>query len=832
MAEVTILTFYQDIVELQKRGLVQQRGQWRAVLPHAIANRLAADAVDSFPGDVLTQSLVDQASERVTRSFSRRLGYLHESKAVNKIVQQWFLPNGRFNDLSKLTDIGFQIFTNIASVHEKSTLDAIERATHNPDFISKENWHLYDFVRIVRSLAYEQDLFDQAIAILVRFAIAKPASQNWNSIRDILKSLFFCHLSGTEAKSEQRSKVVRELILSRDESSQKLGYVLLDAALETSGFFSHYGFDFGARKRGYGWWPKTKEDIRSWFNPFIGIAVEAGKIDTSSGRQARVALGKALRGLWANAILREEIIAAAYELRPIDGWPEGWLGTRQILTWDKEKMGAESLQELIRLEQELAPRDLKAEIRAKVLTSGSLADDFDEDTDDPVAQYRRAEQVAEELGKKASHDEKLLFDLLPDLFRYPTSENVWNFGLGVGREIQTPTSLLVQARYIVERAEQGSLNFHFLWGYISGLGKVRPDDVSAFLEAALLDEVWSKWFPDLQLQVKLDEVGYQRLLKSLELDNTPTCLYGNLRCGRVTDPLTVDQILTLVDMIAAKPDDGLFIAIEVLAQVIHCAKEKDDDYRKQLASVCILFLRSIDWTKIQRDYRHIYYRIESILGFALTASCSENEILEILHNLIAHEKSENCLFSFDQGKFLAPFFKVYPKRTLDAVYVADEDGNYTTARRLVSLSMGDEEESAVREVPDDILLKWCDISPEDRYIFAADTCQLFEKKSSEQAETKSAIALSVVAKSVFAGAKDKKAVLDIFINRFRPKSCVSGSLSAILTTRLQLLRSLNPEGDLTLMFEIAEAEEAFKKKIASIEAREQAEERGRTGSFE
>lgn len=78
IAEVTPLSFSRNIVELQRRGLVQARAQWRAVLPHAIANRLAARAVESIPKKILIESLIDNASDRVARSFSRRLGYLHE----------------------------------------------------------------------------------------------------------------------------------------------------------------------------------------------------------------------------------------------------------------------------------------------------------------------------------------------------------------------------------------------------------------------------------------------------------------------------------------------------------------------------------------------------------------------------------------------------------------------------------------------------------------------------------------------------------------------------------------------------------------------------------
>ena len=146
--------------------------------------------------------------------------------------------------------------------------------------------------------------------------------------------------------------------------------------------------------------------------------------------------------------------------------------------------------------------------------------------------------------------------------------------------------------------------------------------------------------------------------------------------------------------------------------------------------------------------------------------------------------------------------------------------------------MGGQQKTAVSEVPDDILIKWCDISPEDRYIFAADICQLFEKSYSDQSPTNTTLALSSVAKSIFAGAKDKKAVLEVFSNRFHPRSYYDASLSVILKKRLELLATLNPADDEALRIQIAPAEEALKTIIASIEASEEADERAKTGSFE
>lgn len=828
LAEVTENTFYQHVVELLHRGLVQQRGQWRAVLPHSIANRLAIEAINFFPRDMLIQALFDHASDRIKRSFSRRLGYMHESKTVNEIVQKWLSPNGKFNDLSKLTDIDCQVFTNIAPVHEQSTLDAIERATFNPDFFSNENRNQIYFARTVRSLAYEPALFDQATATLIQFAIIEPENRNWDSTRDTLKSLFFCHFSGTKARSDQRAKVVENLLLSNDDKRKELGFILLEAALKTTNFAPTYGTDFGARKRDYGWWPKTDDDVKSWYKPFLKIAVDVGQNITTNGRKARTVLGESMHGLWANAGMGKEIISVANELKQIDGWPAGWLGTLQVLKWAKEEISSEPLEELHKLQQELAPKDLKTEIRAKVLRSGSFADELDEELDDPIVPYQMAEKIAEDLGKKAACNADLLFDLLPDMLSDSTFENVWNFGYGIGQETQNPEPLLARARDIIEHAQQGSVCLQFLQGVIAG---VQPNKISTFLDKALFDNIWIKWFPELQLQVRLDDAGYKRLLKSLDLGNTPTWQYLNLN-GRVTESLSVEQILTIVGKIKEKPDDGLFIAIKVLARVIHLVNKKNNAYQQDLASGCIVFLQKLDWSKIQIDYQHIHYETQSILRFALTSRGSESEILAILHDLFTHLKSEKCRFFFGQGKFLAPFFEVYPEKTLDAVYVADEDGHYYTAYRIVSLSIGDEQETAIREVPNDALIKWCEISPEDRYVFAAETCQLFQKKPSDQGDANTTLSLSEVAKSVFSGAYDKKEILEIFSNRFHPMSYDVKSLSTILKARLKLLSTLNPTSDKLLGIQIAQAEDSLRTKIAKIQADEDTNERARTGSFE
>lgn len=835
VAEVTIQTFYRNVSELQKRGLVQERGKWRAVLPHAISNRLALNAIQSNPPSLLVQRFVTDASERVARSFSRRLGYLHESKHAQQIVENWLKPEGFLGDVSSLNTIKREMLENVSPVNQRAALNALLRAAENPHFIAVTNSSRAHTARLLRSLAYEPDLFDEAASALLKLALVEPDDYKLDSTRDILQSLFYVHLSGTLATPEQRAKFVRTLAFSGDVAKQKLALTLLRAGLESHHFSSHYGFDFGALKRSYGWHPRTFKGVQEWYRLFIDIAVDLGKTTTPLGSDARALLGSAFRGLWGDARMHEALTDAAREFAAVDGWPDGWIGIRNTLLWDKEHLDSTSMDQLRVLEQELAPHELLAKIKAKVLSRGAFGADLDDECEQDdsesksaAAWHHKAQEEAETLGKAAAFDTDALADLTPYVSRAKSTDKSWNFGFGIGQVAASTQEILDRIKQVVPEIKKDGMNSLFIRGLVAGWNKAKPSEVAEFLECALTDEVWGEIFPELQVAIGIDAAAHGRLIQCIQIGKAPAWQFHYLGMGRATDPLSVEQIASLITPLAAKPDGGLLAAIDVLNMVIHCTDTKDEQYKEGLRAYCLKLVGELDWSLVDLANENFLHHLEWIIEFALDCSEPHEVAAKTLNRLVQQERSGKRVFPTRLGNVLLPFFKKCPIQTLDAVYTKDE---VTALKRMLGIRLDRHGDTAIGVVPEESLLEWCRVSPEDRCVFAAQTCKLFERPSPGEGGDEAVIGISNTAANLLVLAPDKKKVLETLVSRFHPTSW-SGSLATIMRQRFQHLDDLNPTGNPELTTLIAEMKAHLLKIVEREERWEQEQERSETGSFE
>jgi hypothetical protein len=193
--------------QLKHRDLVQRRSAWRAILPHAIANRLAKMALEEIPFDAIEEQFT---TERLLKSFTRRLSYLHESEVAVRIATRWLGPGGYLGSVADLNQFGQTLLTNIAPVAPEAVLAAIERAMSGAESKRLIDDHGFRnrFISTLHSIAYDAPLFDQCVAILIAFALAEPANHSTHPATSSLQHLFHIFLSGTHAPVEQRAQVV------------------------------------------------------------------------------------------------------------------------------------------------------------------------------------------------------------------------------------------------------------------------------------------------------------------------------------------------------------------------------------------------------------------------------------------------------------------------------------------------------------------------------------------------------------------------------------------------------------------------------------------------
>lgn len=832
LAELSIKGFLRGIAEIERRGLAQRRGKWRALLPHAISNRLASHALDEYPITELVTKLVDHGPERLARSFARRLSYLHESQVARTIVGGWLKEGGRYGDLVFLESKDASLFQLIAPVCPEQALKAIERAAEAPDIASRTGVDLEKLAGVARLIAYDANWFERVVELLL--TLANRAHSNAGarrSILDLLKSLFFCHLSGTHATAQQRASIVQRLLDSQVLDECDIGMDLLSAGLEAWQFSCSYPFEFGARKRDYGWAPHSRQDMEAWFSPLIAMAVELGAEDSELGRRARELLGKEVRSLWTRAGMRSELIKAAPHLVAVDGWPDAWISARRILNWDRGNLDPDDLDQLNEFERLVSPKNLRESVIAKVL-SRNVIDSFEEgDGEDRFeARSREAAEEAERLGESLAANEPLLLELLPRLMGPHNQGNPWHLGHGVGQSMVEAPKLMSAIRQLLATEEPDKVRTLFLHGALSGWAKVDPEGLSSFLDGAIDDSVWGLWFPELQTSINLDGKGFDRLLSSLARGLTPAYRYGAV--WTIARDFSIEQISFLVDAICRHSDDGQRVAIDVLHMIMIGAKEKPRELRESLGKYTIGFLGRLDWSSIDTDRGCLEYELDGLIKSAVKASDSAEELSQMISGVVSFRRNHPRWFPAPRGNFIKPILRRYPKTVLNAVYVPDEDGSYQAAARMLANETGKEEQTAVESVRDEEFIQWCEESPADRYTFAAQTCRLFEVAASgDSALAEVAPSLSSIVLKIIERAPDKSAIVGALVSRFLPTS-YTDSEGAVIKQRLALFDAIDTMGNIELAQALKKGRGDLEKRTQWWGNRKRVDQRGREESFE
>jgi hypothetical protein len=824
---------YRGVAELRRRDLVQARAQWRAVLPHAIANRLAKMVLQNIPPSKVRLLLVDSTSERLLRSFSRRLGYLDDSKEAKAIIEAWLAPDGLLGDISNLNEVGRAIFNNIAPVMPEAALSALEHALAAADETTLR--HCTHFVRLLRSLAYEPDFFERAFALLAKFAALSVESDGNDEATGVVETLFYIYLSGTHAPIGMRVKAAETLLGSEDARMRSVGIKALEALLKTDHFMSHYDFDFGARSRNHGYHPSNGEEVRAWYDATLKLARNFALSNSPIAAAVRKAVTREFRGVWSRTGRAEQLDQLVRDIAAKSFWRDGWVAARETRGYDGSAMSPELRARLTALEAFLRPRDLANRVRGLVVgPPGGTLDLFEEEDEegteeeggqpkprprlDYSARAARTAAAIRELGHDVAADEKTFRTLLPELMSGNDKERM--FGEALAEAVESPRA--TWDAIVTQFAAKEDAGLALPGGFLQGLQKRDAGLAGAVLDEALEAPALAAWFPALQAVATIDGRALARLHRALELGIAPVTRFYSLAYGRTCDNVPGAPFRDLVLAIARKPGGGP-VCIELISMRLHSDREAKRGPIPEVCEAGRIVLGGFEFHRKDNRAAHEDHELGTVVRATLGGLEGPPVARQLCRKLMtASAKRE--IRAYDHDDLMNALLRVHAADVLDELFSGDAKSVKESVRFLQDILR--HRKNIFDDISDDTLLEWCDQDPRMRYPLMAAVAVFFRGRDEDDASEWQPLIGKLLEK-----APEPRLVLNEIIHRLHPSSW-SGSLATALEQRKKLLRALPGIEAPVLAPTVAEAHARLQATIDAERRSEQKEAEARNNRFE
>jgi len=780
--------------KLADRHVVQKRAHWRAILPHAIANRLASSALGSVPVETLRSTFEAPGNSRLLMSFAHRLGLMHDHPVAREIVEAWLQPDGLLGRISDLDENGSRILDYIGPVAPGALLDRIEAELTSPDFQGMEPEHnprRTTILNLLQSLAYEANAFDRCMSLLIRVADHEDENNTYDAVRDKISRFFQPYLSGTHASLAQRFAIVEACLSSEDEGRRSLGLKLLSTALDGPPWTGFGLNEFGARPRDYGYRP-NHDQLVEWRTAFIDLAVRIANSDDEDVKsRARQVLANEFRGLWHQEAMRETLVEAARAINDHEPWGEGWKAVRSIIYFDHKRQNDELEPEplpkdLADLDRDLEPRDLIAKIKTYVLGKGhdhwALDDEFDDRSDD---KYRAAEDrlaaKATDLGERFAASDHQLDELGSDLFSNGWMPYRKAFGIGIAKGCYIYREGWHDLLEHFTRSSGSNHDFGVIGGFIE---EVATNDNE--LSRELLDECAEHSelrtvLVGLHPWGDFTEADLDRCMALLDNEEIRTWMFGPILWQDNYAHLPSERLLELAQKLLAK-SDGDDTLLDALSMKLHGKDPADDTLGPELRKLGLEAATKSLLADHSDPGGSKEYRMEKVIKAALTFDGNDAEKTEWVDTVFSVvDERYGYIHSFE--KAIETTAGLMPKAFLDRVFQGAEDQQN---RRTFFIRHGGIRRCPLSKIDVADLIGWCQQRNEaDVWGLVASGIRLWGKGDGNR--DGSSITSSAV--EFLEAAPEPEPVLHAYADRVTPSSW-SGSRADIMQPRANAIAKL------------------------------------------
>lgn len=762
---------YQSASILLDRHIAQARGEWQAILPQPIANRLAEEALRKIHVEDVRNIFEAPGNERLLRSFAHRLGFLHADSKAQQIVEAWFQESGLLGRSSNINGDNITILEYVAPVMPDLVLNRIETMIDAGGF--NTIGQIYDppqstIVRLLHALAFDAEKFARCIHLLIKVADSGEKSNNFDSIQERIVRFFQPYFSGTHATLPQKLPIVREALLSKDAKNRSLGFRMLSSALEDR-FVANTG-ELGARPRDFGF-RLSRDDLIEWRVQFIDLAVKMGLHENSElADSVRSILAKHLERLWRDSTVQEKLIEAAKSLNDHKYWTDGWLATCSIIyhEYEQAKSNGEThkISENIEiLKHELAPKNLMANIQAYVLKE---IHDFWELSKifNIHGSFQEIEEAlskkAEQFGKEFTKLDQPVSTLGPNLFSTKHMPRRMPFGKGLALATSNRKAIWKQLVDTLHRYEPKQFNTDIICGYIDGINCLDQDLAQELLNECLEDNLLRQAIVWLHPISSFGKSDLERCIAALRYKEVSPAMYQVLLWHKAYANIPHNLLLELATLLLKKPH-GNRVILEGLSMNLHGIASNKDILGSELRKIGLeaAIIQLIGGHK-EPDPRN-EYSIEKVVEYSLGFDDNE-EIKDTWLNVIFSVIGTESHIPYHLHNIIQITTSKLPQKFLDRIFSIDNKPEYACKHFIEPESFDIMDKFPLARVDTDILIKWCqEHNNSDVWQYIAKGIRLWIKDRKNDS-----VSVADGAIKFLESAPNKDIVLTEYVNRIRP----------------------------------------------------------------
>lgn len=767
--DVPANALFDALAELRARGLLQSRGRYRAVLPQAIANPLAADALKRIAPDALDR-FIARLTPRMLRSFAHRLGFLNDSMEAGGVLNRWMAPGSRLGNFAALDFEHMRLLVTLAPLAPDAVLAKAAMVLTQPviddidDIQSRGAW-----VRLVFALAFDAASFEVAATLLSRFLVAEGDADRYHEARNAFAQIFHIQYSGTCATPVARRAFLDAL--ARIPAMARCARVAFDALLDPNNHSSYGWPTFGAQSRDWGWMPETEAEYTAWFDEAIAMAVGFDNVAIDG----RGLIAKHFAALWRIEACRKSLEDACMRLAATSPWTDGWLAARRT----EQFLRFHGLPDDVRLSaliETLAPIALLDRATATVMGGGTydaLADD--EQNADAQDSCSPADKAALAIGRELALDATTRAAFIPTLVSRTTITRAFVCGQGLFEASAKPSVIWAELldAYVKCKTDARDIAVHA--GFMRAWHYADRKSSEAALQHLVADASLAPLLPALEGSLPLAEGGASRLMAAIG--------HGLLSAGQFRTLAAIAVQATPADPLAAllraigEMADGPGVALDILHSRLFHEHRKGEPTAPALVKAGRFLFERFDFSGMETMRDNYMQRL-----IAVCLSGNEGaHAMEIACTRLRARFDALTLHAYQLTHTMPALFQTQPTVALDAFLL--QDGG----QRAPRFWRADREFGEFLDtLPPATLVEWANIDPSERFAVLAESMTLFVGRRGAGNGK-----LSDTFLAVLNHAADKSAFLGEVYNRLRPTSW-GGSLAVLIEERVNALRTLSP----------------------------------------